>query len=248
MKLVELLDKPSEDRLYPNWTEEQIRGIKLIGVGNKKIGNSGTHAGVILKTVGIPVVDCPGASDCKLACFAVPLFLINSNVDSKWQNNKLYSYLAHKNPKKLLEKLTEELKEFEVIHELTKKDYAQIVLRIHEAGDFVSVKHILVYLYLAKRFPKIQFFGYSHNFHLKEQREYLEMLNSLPNVHVRESLDKGTKKTYYSTSYFGKEKPEGYIDCPEQTKGINCASCGICWRAPKAQIYFRPHGALRSKA
>lgn len=247
MKLKELLDNPRDEEFYPNWTEEQIENITLIGRGNQKIGNCGIHAGMMLKTVGIPVKDCPGARECKFSCYAIPLFLLNSDLNSKWQNNKLYSYLAHKNPKKLLEKLTKECEEFEEVHKLTERK-APIVFRIHEAGDFVSVQHIFVYLYLAKRYPKIQFYGYSHNFHLKEQREYLEILNNLPNVHIRESLDKSTEKTYYSTTYYGKQKPEGFIDCPEETQGITCSNCGICWRAPKAQVYFKPHGAMRGNA
>lgn len=240
MKMVTLLNPETpDDQFYPEYTDEMIESIPVILEGNTKTGKTGRHASIMLKTSSIPVKDCPGAGECKRYCYAILLYLRNSDPNQKrGQGQKLYSYLANKNPKKLLEKMTKELEAYN-------RNHIKPVLRIHEQGDMVSVPHILVYFYLALRFPNIQFYGYSHNFHqLKEQRFWLEKINELPNVHIRESLDTEMEKSYYSSTYFGKKKPDGYIDCPEQTKGIQCADCGICWRAPKAQVYFKLHGVL----
>lgn len=215
--------------------DRELRYRPLLKDGNEKTGTHGKF-GAVRITKGLPVHDCPDATpECSRACYAIKF--------ATWGSLKQgmaghYSRLAHEDPERL--------------HQLLRRDIQAtlvyepdgFLLRIHEAGDFVSAAHAEVYDRLAREFENVTFFGYSRAWVSPAIAAVLARMNNLPNVAIRESLD---RDRYRGTglapvAYFGPKglEPERAFMCPEQLGGPKCADCGLCWRVT-LPVIFRQH-------
>jgi hypothetical protein len=215
---------------------------RLIQDGNNKTGKHGKF-GTMFVTRGLPIWDCPNSTvACRKACYAIKFLLWNTENSKLASMGAVYSKLAHNNTDKLYDRMDNELKALESI-------YRKIVIRIHEAGDFVSYDHADVYLKLAIKYPDVHFFGYSRAFVNADILPVLNALNALPNVVIRESLDneRYTGTGDASLAFFGdKDKePTRSFKCVEQlTKGdnaIKCIDCGLCWTQRSLNVVFKKH-------
>ena len=216
--------------------DHELRHTSLLKTGNAKTGTHGKH-GAMRLTKGLPVHDCPDATPaCSAACYAIKF--------STWASLKQgvaghYSRLAHNEPERLYQLLHRDLQA------ALAYEPDGFILRIHEAGDFVNAAHANVYHRLAEAFETVQFYGYSRGWVNPAIAPVLIALNELPNVAIRESLDRdrhvGTGLA--PVAYFGPDElaPQRAFKCPEQLpNGPKCVDCGLCWRVDRPVI-FRQH-------
>lgn len=215
--------------------EHELRHTSLLKPGNVKTGTHGKH-GAMRLTKGLAVHDCPDATAaCAKACYAIKF--------ATWGTLKQgtaghYSRLAHQDPEQLYQLLRRDLQAI-LIYEPE-----GFTVRIHEAGDFVSAAHVEVYHRLAVEFATVRFFGYSRAWTNPGIAPALRQLNSLPNVTIRESVDRdrpdGTG--FAALAYFGPKatEPARAFRCPEQLGGPKCADCGLCWRV-SVPVIFAQH-------
>lgn len=238
----------------------RVRGGHLIKVGNLKLGDRGRY-GTMLVTSGLAYHDCPGKTEaCMKICYA-ERFRYLAFLSKRNGSNHIYSYLAHHDMGKLKAWLIEDLKFFSDRLNMVR---CPIVVRIHEAGDFINAAHVEMWGEIAKVFPKIQFYGYTHSFRVLTIRPALNEINRLPNVRIRNSYDNdeappvgaeglmapniafvsgsvmGAKK-YYTNGLAKAPYHKGAVRCPEQVTGgkINCVDCGVCWRTDKPVQFFK---------
>lgn len=231
---------------------------RLVREGNAKTGTRGRH-GLMLKTKGLVLHDCPGATDaCRKSCQMIRFACWRSagKYDTAWES--VYSYLAWNDLEKLEKVLSRDLTYFSA--------FAKVIVRVHEAGDFVSPGHALVYENLAKAFSQVKFFGYTHSVHDENVVDVLERANTLPNFLVRESADESRLQVTgrLPVAYYGDRKlapkrfaigrdikpvpasvqyppPAGYMNCPEQygDHKTKCADCMLCLTNPR-DVFFIP--------
>lgn len=214
---------------------------RLLLDGNDKTGNVGRYGRMYL-TKGLPIKDCHWSTDsCREACYAVKGVLWN--IDKGANVGQEYSFLAHHDPCALYDRLHSEIATVVAKHNT-------VVIRIHEAGDFVSRMHVIVYQWLASAFPTVTFYGYSRAWVDPDMAQALNELNAMPNAMVRESTDNdrpvGTGHT--SDAFFGDKhnEPKRSFKCVEQlTKNtanhMRCVDCGLCWTQPKLSVVFDEH-------
>lgn len=212
-----------------------LRRDALLQKGNGKTGTEGKYGAVRL-TKGLPVHDCFWRTKvCEQVCYAIKF--------STWGTLKQgmaghYSRLAHQDCESLYAYLERDIRAALVY------EPDGFLIRIHEAGDFVSFAHIQVYHRLAEQFPNVQFWSYSRAWVDPTMAIALQAINELPNVVIRESLDasrpEGTGLA--PVAYFGPKElePKGGFRCPEQLGGPKCSDCGLCWRVNKPVI-FKQH-------
>ena len=232
----------------------RAKGGMLIKLGNIKLGERGRY-GTMLVASGLAWHDCPGKTEaCAKICYAERFHYL-SFLSKRNGANHIYSYLAHNDLPKLKKWLMEDLASYKERLDMIR---CPIVVRIHEAGDFVSAAHADVWSDVATAYPTIQFYGYTHSFHVLTILVALNALNGLPNVSVRHSYDFGDtpdmvpgiafvagsimgRKDYHDKGVANAPYFKGAIRCPEQvTRGkINCVDCGICWRTDKPVQFFR---------
>lgn len=217
----------------------------LLLKGNTKTGDTGKK-GLMRVTRGIPIHDCPNFSEaCGRECYAIKYMIWN--IGRSMDMGEHYSYLAHKKTAQLYGTLKRDI--------MVLKAYPMpIVVRVHDAGDFVSVAHVRVYAKLAMEFPEVQFFGYTHSDMAGTIGRAILRMCKLPNVSFRESTDPSRPNAsgklpaaHYEpkpTAAAMKAKyPEGYFFCPEQLSGPNCINCGLCWnkRLDHLAVVFKKH-------
>jgi hypothetical protein len=208
----------------------------LLLVGNDKTGKRGRY-GRMFRTRGLPVHDCNWkTSACASACYAVKPVLWN--IDKGIDVGQEYSFLAHHDPCALYDRLHAEITQAVAKH-------GTIVVRIHEAGDFVSRMHVRVYTWLASAFPTVTFYGYSRAFVDPTMAQALNELNAMPNVVVRESTDndRPVGTGHAADAFFGNKdlEPKRAFKCIEQLNGTKCIDCGLCWTQAKLAVVFKKH-------
>lgn len=207
----------------------------LLISGNDKTGQFGRY-GVMKVTRGLPIWDCPSATElCRKACYAIKYTLWNAG--KKRDMGETYSYLSHHDT--------------ELLHWILRRDVAasliyakNLVTRIHDSGDFVSVEHVNVYHKLAREFPDLTLFGFSRSFDDEGMCPSLLELARLPNVKIRYSVDRSSQhpgKHPVSESFFDLDTsltrerlnelyPDGWFRCAEQLGGPKCIDCGMCFK------------------
>ena len=215
--------------------DHELRHTSLLKAGNSKTGTQGNY-GAVRITKGLPVHDCPDATPaCSRACYALKF--------ATWGTLKQgiaghYSRLAHEDPERLYQLLRRDV-QATLVYEPD-----GFLLRVHEAGDFVSPAHAAVYVRLAAEYPAVTFFGYSRAWTNQSIVPHLITLNELPNVTIRESIDESrpTGTGLAPVAYFGPKEmePAGPFRCPEQLGGPKCADCGLCWRVNRP-VVFQQH-------
>lgn len=217
----------------------------LLIKGNDKTGTLGKY-GYMYRTKGLAIHDCINrTSICENACYAVMDHLFN--LERGHGVAHYYSQLAHTDPLALFDKLDLE------IADLLKKPRIRnkgLVIRIHEAADFLSAMHVRVYIWLAAKYPMVIFFGYSRSWQTESIAKALAELNTYDNAFVRESTDneRPIGKGLTSEAFFGDvdKEPTRSFKCVEQlTKGkdnhIKCIDCGLCWTRRSLNVVFKKH-------
>lgn len=252
MDLAALHDKV--EAILPAWLADPEN--RLVRSGNAKTGTIGRF-GRMYKTKGLVIHDCPGASEgCRKACqmLAFACWRTEDEYVRAWES--VYSYLAHR--------------DLPLLKKVLKRDIgylsatATIIIRMHEAGDFINEAHARVYLELAREFPLVRFFGYTHSAHVPGVLDVLVEANQLANFMVRESLDETrleptgklpvayygprakAPKNFARGKKFAKPNPNnpypapaGYMNCPEQygDHKTKCADCMLCLTNP-LDVFF----------
>lgn len=217
---------------------------QLVRAGNRKTGEQGRY-GVMVKTKGLVWHDCPGRSpgcgECQILAFATWRKDLTAYIKSY---EAVYSYLAHHDLDTLYDVLVRDLSYHSTFAQ------PRLIVRIHEAGDFVSANHVGVYQRLAMTFPDIWFFGYSHSTPTPDVANALRGANVLPNFMVRQSLDETRMERVddIPASFYGdpKNKPVGSFNCPEQygDHTVKCADCMLCLKTTR-DVYFIPQKKRR---
>lgn len=223
----------------------------LIKVGNSKLGQAGKRAHALLVVSGLAVHDCPGRSPGCEGCYAEGyryMMQASKRHGSQWA----YSYLARYDVDRLERTLRAELS----AQLASLPAGSTVVMRIHEAGDFLSSDHASMWLDIAEDFPQVTFYGYSRSWTVNGIGSVLSAMNTLPNVVIRQSLDNvaakdahdGAAPVAFISGSFNKrwnkrEVPynKGAVVCPEQLGGPGCADCGICWTRPQLAVQFLRH-------
>ena len=207
------------DNFIKEGTPEQYKGVPVDDIpvedlwiamskGNKKLDKK-------IKTFNLPAIkSCLNSGECAKFCYARKAeWLYPGTRDSRNRNWRL----AKENTK-LLKTL--------ILKQIKKED----VIRIHEAGDFISQDYIDMWTEIAKERPNNIFYGYTKVFSMFD----FTKLQALPNVNIINSLPGGMKN-------FGKEeeitiraKEMGVPLCPcKKGNDVHCGvDCSICWTEP----------------
>jgi len=119
---------------------------------NTKLKRTSKIIGERVFNFGIPAFEdadgkrtCPFAADCADWCYAQKGAYVWSNVAPAFQ----YRYMATK-----LDSFVEDM-----ISEITKKRVD--ILRVHDSGDYYSVKYINKWMAIAKALPHVRFYSYT---------------------------------------------------------------------------------------
>ena len=129
------------------------------------------------------------------------------------------------------------------------KSYNGYLFRIHVSGDFFDKEYLQMWLKIARKTKHVKFLVFTKMygwFHKQILPENLTVLLSFMESHVTPeiamSFAQGMGKL---PAYVATERPEGYITCPEQTAGITCVQCKLCWKLPELKrpvgVHFFPH-------
>lgn len=234
------------------------RDIALGKYGNSKIHAEGTRA-LTLVYSGLAHHDCPGATDsCRKTCYAMGFRYLDAAGKSKGTSFK-YSYLAHHDIPRLEAVI---MREIEAGMRKAKLKRLPLAVRIHEAGDFVSVYHVAMWDRIATAFPQVKFWAYTRSDMVSlVMAAQILMFTGKPNVSVRSSHDplpndgipddlerNGLPAAIIvGKSHHGKlsgpARVAGAVNCPEQvTRGeIGCADCGLCFHPARPAIRFYKH-------
>lgn len=218
----------------------------LVKLGNSKLGAHGTKAHALLVVSGLAGHDCPGRSAGCDGCYAERfryLMAATRRQGAAWA----YSYLARFDRARLVDMLTSEIR----AHVARLPKGSRVVVRIHEAGDFISPEHAHAWGDVIDALPEVQFYGYSRSWSVPAIAAALRALNTYPNAVIRRSHDNANEWMHDNSGAPGAfisgrvarvvkgvtVKPAdvprhvGAVTCPEQLTGgkVDCASCGICW-------------------
>ena len=126
---------------------------------NSKItkSNSDTHT---VYNFGIPAYEsktglktCPNAGICAKGCYAQSGAYNFSNVAQAFEN-RLADSLSDNFPALLGKELAVKVK-------TAKRQGKQLVIRIHDSGDFYNMKYALKWLSVMNNFPTVQFYAYT---------------------------------------------------------------------------------------
>ena len=130
----------------------------------------------------------------------------------------------------------------EQIETLVKKHPKGIVIRLHVLGDFYSFDYVRFWEDMLLKFPTLCVFGYTAREHDSVIGAYIQFLNIeyRERFVIRFSRSNETKRI--GLWYAAEETFTGpAFTCPEQTGKLDsCASCGLCWTAPKT-VRFLSH-------
>lgn len=148
----------------------------------------------------LPVVTCPNCKKCKKSCYALKAL---RQYEDYFNKTLFYTFLIQYDIS-----LYKNIVEYSLLH-TTKK-----IIRLHESGDFMSDKYILMWYDIAKKFKDITFYSYT-----KSDNPLINILNSLPNVNINYS-------TFENNINFGNKK---YLDkLTEKIKKDNNFSFHFC--------------------
>ena len=131
-----------------------------ISKGNTKLGN-------IPNVSTIPVKDCGNCDACKTDCYALKSWRMYPSVRNAWKHNSN----AFRN------NLDESMQSIRKYLDKKKPDY----FRIHQAGDFLSQKHLNAWIKLAREYPETKFLAYTkmHSLNFRSKPDNFNILLSM---------------------------------------------------------------------
>lgn len=142
-------------------------------------GNTKINKSCLVQSI-LPIVTCPNCNKCKKNCYAIKALIQYQDYFNK---TLFYTFLIQYDIS-----LYRNIVEYSLLH-TTKK-----IIRLHEAGDFMSDNYILFWYDIAKKFKDITFYSYT-----KSNNPLIAILNSLPNVNINFS-------TFENNINFGNKK------------------------------------------
>jgi len=128
------------------------------------------------------------------------------------------------------------------IESLMQKHKEGIVIRLHVLGDFYSMDYVNFWQEMLMTYPELCIFGYTGRLLSTDIGGAIHLLNlrfsdRFVVRYSRNNDSEGLGKWFAAEEGFDGK----YFDCPEQSgKVANCASCGLCWMAPKT-VRFTTH-------
>jgi hypothetical protein len=138
------------------------------------------------------------------------------------------------------EGLTDQL-HFEIDY-LMRKHKQGIVIRLHVLGDFYSLDYVNFWQKMMLEYPELCIFGYTGRELDSPIGGAIHLLNLRFSDRFVVRYSRNNDSQELGKWFAAEESFEGKsFDCPEQTKKVaNCASCGLCWMAPKT-VRFTTH-------
>lgn len=126
---------------------------------NKKIKQSGNDK-VTVYNFGIPAFQsaaglrtCPLAGTCKIGCYATQGAYAWSNVQAAYESRLKATLQSN-----FSEVMTELIK---VKNKTAERQVKQLIIRIHDSGDFYSKEYLEKWLKVINRFPNVKFYAYT---------------------------------------------------------------------------------------
>ena len=174
--------------------------------GNEKLDNS------IFGWSITPIKSCLNCASCKDTCYAIKSYNQYPNVKTAWDRN--------------LELAKSGDFQVAVIGQLERARIVKSV-RIHVAGAFISQKYIDQWVYVASKFPELNFYGYTK---VMERFDFSN-LTYLDNVNIINSIATDGKKNYGDQDRIDELLALDYVLCPATVKGnkVTCGKdCHIC--------------------
>ena len=187
-------------------------------------GNSKLHKSIGCWSI-TPVLSCPNCKQCAKTCYAMKSYRRYPSVQKAWDRNF---------------ESTMDADRFygEMYKELEKGKFK--VVRIHVSGDFHSQAYVNTWEKLCRKFPEIQFYGYSKAFGVFN----LDGLASLPNVNIINSMAPDGGVNYGDALRVVELKNMGYKVCPATDKAnhkldIVCGKdCKLCQTTEKVCFFI----------
>lgn len=128
-------------------------------VQNSKISNS-SKGRYLMYNFGIPayksstgLVTCPAAGKCKHGCYAAQGAYVWPVVAAAYE----YRLAVTRSP----EFCTEMIQAINRKVKLAERKRKQLVIRIHDSGDFYSPKYLTDWLHIIDNFPQVLFYAYT---------------------------------------------------------------------------------------
>lgn len=206
--------------------------IKL-SKGNKKLISNKDTKFLIFSIP--PQSTCPYATEhCKSACYAMKAWKAYPNVRKAWTNNYIET-LRDDFIDNMINAIEKEA------NKPSYKNAKEVVVRIHESGDFYSRLYVYKWLVIARHFAskhnnKVRFMAYTKSVKFFGLGDYGFDLAHLGNVTVRFSLWDDTPAmdafiakriamlpTYTAVDKFTTEPSKERCAC------VDCGHCRKCW-------------------
>ncbi len=125
-------------------------------------------------------------------------------------------------------------------------DHDGLLIRLHVLGDFPSAEYVAFWKDVLDEHPNVACFGYTH----RKGDEIADAIQAVKDAHperfrIRWSTDVAMADGAVVLDRVprGKRGPSNEIVCPSQTDATACcATCALCWEAPRECIAFIKHG------
>jgi len=200
---------------------DNLKHILVSGHNNVKIGRD-VRKGKLFKNYWIYTVTLEERATCPTSCH-------------HWQdcygNNMPWAKRADHTDRLKLQAMIER----DIANQLSKRDRAGILVRLHALGDFFSVEYVEFWSDMLAKYPKLACYGYTarglgdpigaaiSDVKTKYGRRFA----------IRWS-DGGAPTDCTVSVHAGDDRPANAFMCPEQNGGTQaCATCGLCWSTDK---------------
>jgi len=132
------------------------------------------------------------------------------------------------------------------IAELLDDEPSGLLIRLHVLGDFPSSEYVAFWKDVLDEYPNVACFGYTH----RRFDEIADAIQAVKDAHpdrfrIRWSTDVAQPDAAVVLDRLprGKRGPNNEVVCPSQTDATACcATCALCWEAPRECIAFIKHG------
>lgn len=191
-------------------------------------GNSKLHSSILVWNI-TPVETCLNCNDCKKDCYALRPYNRYPNVKKAWDRNYKNSMYERKTLKQ------------SIIDQINRSRTVTSI-RIHGSGDFYSSDYALMWYDIARICNNVKFYGYSKVFEHNKIGKVLDVMNTLSNVNIINSVTDDGGINFGDVKRVDKLYRKGYIICPatmNNNKIICGEHCTACIDKPK--VCFNKH-------
>lgn len=121
---------------------------------NRKMAKSSNDKYIVVNWTLPAVKTCPAAGHCKIGCYATQGAYIWSNVRSAHESN----WKLAKNTTKFIAAMSKDIQQW---LDKAKRGSKQLVVRVHDAGDYYDLKYLQAWLEIMSQFPSVTFYSYT---------------------------------------------------------------------------------------